>query len=229
MKTNSFILLFLLLLGCQSGEINYPCLPMYEMNQMDSLGCLAIRENDIEAFNTIIYDYRRLPYSIVMAHKNGYGRAYYYAYKDLVDLYKNNDLAIDDKTINMALSFLYEGADLEDEYCLFELSRLYCKGDFVETDSTKSKELFLKYFKKKNRGKIKDIKANKKDGVSFVTKCFECNHHMPGYYVEIKFEHRKQPFYVSIWSPQEYSIGDSITISYNDLDPQNCLPISYVQ
>jgi len=103
---------------------------------------IAYKELRIAYFNVDYYEEEFLLYSIIMADKYNYPKAYYYVYKCLTSIFEWHHYGkIDEKTKILALKYLKEGAELNDSESTNELSKLYFEGKYVAKDSILGKKL----------------------------------------------------------------------------------------
>ena len=131
--------------------------PEYDSQQFDDLKFQAL-QGDIHAYEEYYLrshygDENCLALSILMAKKYKYTIAFYDVYYILTEFYKRNDMPMDSSTVNYAIGFLKDGAELFDSKCCTELCRLHLTGEYVEKDTTSAKTYLYK------------IKRNDKDSV----------------------------------------------------------------
>lgn len=103
----------------------------------------AYYELSIAYLNVDYYKQEYLLYSIVMADKYNYPRAYYDVYHGLTSIFERHHYAgkIDEKTKNLAMKFLKGGVELNDKQSTHELSELYLQGKYVPKDTIFGKKL----------------------------------------------------------------------------------------
>ena len=82
-----------------------------------------------------------LGYSFYMAHRYNYPPAYWGVYTCLIVSSESYGNKIDERTKEMALSYLKRGADLKDYNSLRILSSLYKVGKYVPRDTIRSQQL----------------------------------------------------------------------------------------
>lgn len=106
----------------------------------------AYEELEIAFFNVEYYEQDYLLYSIIMADKYNYPRAYFSVYYCLTSIFEQHKYAgkIDEKTKALALKYLKEGVDLNDGQSTEELSNLYMEGKYVPKDTILGKRLEAK-------------------------------------------------------------------------------------
>ncbi len=82
-----------------------------------------------------------------MANKYHYPYANYEVYYCLTSLFELNDSIgdIDEKTKEMALSYLQKGVELNDYHSLKEMAELYLEGKYVKKDTILGKKLLNKF------------------------------------------------------------------------------------
>jgi len=112
------------------------------LSKGDTIAYIELR---IAYFNVDYYEEEFLLYSIIMADKYNYPKAYYYVYKCLTSIFEWHHYGkIDEKTKNLALKYLKEGAELNDSESTNELSKLYFEGKYVVKDSILGRKLEAK-------------------------------------------------------------------------------------
>lgn len=104
----------------------------------DALGTDYLREKHYEEY---------LAYSLYMANKYNYPRAYYYVYHCITLMYEKNHILIDEKSKEMALTYLKKGVALKESNSLGEYGELLMEGKYVKKDSILGKELFEEAWK----------------------------------------------------------------------------------
>ncbi len=103
---------------------------------------IAYKELRIAYLNVDYYEEEFLLYSIIMADKYNYPKAYYYVYKCLTSVFEWHHYGkIDEKTKILALKYLKEGVELNDSESTNQLSKLYFEGKYVKKDSILGKKL----------------------------------------------------------------------------------------
>lgn len=100
---------------------------------------LAYEQLHIKHFEDKYYG-GTLLYDIIMANKYSYNEAYFRVYDSLTANYEHrrNCGNIDDKTLNLALKYLFKGVELNNLNCIKTLSNLYREGIYINRDSVKS-------------------------------------------------------------------------------------------
>ena len=104
---------------------------------------IAYKELRIAYLSVDYYEEEFLLYSIIMADKYNYPKAYYYVYMCLTSVFESHHYAdkIDRKTKELALKYLKEGAVLNDGESTHALSELYLEGKYVPKDTILGKKL----------------------------------------------------------------------------------------
>ena len=104
---------------------------------------IAYKELRIAYLNVNYYEEEYLLYSIIMADKYNYPKAYYYVYKCLTSIFEFHNYTgkIDEKTKDLALKYLKEGVELNDGESTHVLSELYLEGKYVSKDTLLGKKL----------------------------------------------------------------------------------------
>ena len=82
-----------------------------------------------------------LLYSIYMANKYQFPRAYFDVYYYTFNTYMDSLGIIDDDANKLAIEYLKKGAELKDPQSIRELGLLYIDGKYIEKDSIKGKKL----------------------------------------------------------------------------------------
>lgn len=124
---------------------------MNSTRPVEELKKLVLSKGDTIAYNELriayldvkYYEEEYLLYSIIMADKYKYPRAYYYVYYSLTSIFEYHHYTgkIDEKTKTLALKYLKEGVDLNDSQSTHELSELYLEGKYVPKDIILGKKL----------------------------------------------------------------------------------------
>jgi len=104
---------------------------------------IAYKELSIAYINVRYYEEEFLLYSIIMADKYNFPKAYYYVYKCLTSIFEFHQYTgkIDEKTKKLALKYLKEGVELNDGESTHVLSELYLEGKYVPKDTILGKKL----------------------------------------------------------------------------------------
>lgn len=152
MKKVIYILLIITtLISCIQKEDKIKSLEVISMNNtrpIDELKELVLSKGDTAAFNELEVAYLNekneeeyLLYSLVMANKYNYPRAYFQVYYCLTSVFDHSVGEIDEETKNTALKYLKKGVDLNDLESIKCLGELYLNGKYVKKDTILGKEL----------------------------------------------------------------------------------------
>jgi len=93
------------------------------------------------AYLTDKYNEEYLLYSIFMANKYNYHRAYFQVYNCLTSIYEHHSVEIDDITKALAIEYLRKGVELNDPESTKYLADLYLEGKYVPKDTILGKKL----------------------------------------------------------------------------------------
>jgi cellulose synthase/poly-beta-1,6-N-acetylglucosamine synthase-like glycosyltransferase len=104
---------------------------------------IAYKELSIAYLNVPFYEEEYLLYSIIMADKYKFPKAYFNVYWCLTSIFEFHIYTgkIDEKTKDLALKYLKEGVELNDGESTHVLSELYLEGKYVPKDSILGKKL----------------------------------------------------------------------------------------
>jgi len=104
---------------------------------------IAYKELRIAYLNVDYYEEEFLLYSIIMADKYNFPKAYYYVYRSLTSIFEFHQYTgkIDEKTKMLALKYLKKGVELNDSESTHVLSELYLEGKYVPQDTILGKKL----------------------------------------------------------------------------------------
>lgn len=122
--------------------INETITPSFSNKENSEFELRIIKYGDVDAYeNYMLHHFgpEMLQYSIIMACKYNYPKAYYDIYSFIVeDLYKKNGISIDSVAWNNSFDFLVKSANLKYARALRELSIIYKNGnEFIKADTTK--------------------------------------------------------------------------------------------
>lgn len=104
---------------------------------------IAYKELRIAYLNVNYYEEEFLLYSIIMADKYNYPKAYYYVYMCLTSIFEHHHYTgkMDERTKELALKYLKEGVELNDGESTHVLSELYLEGKYVPKNTILGKKL----------------------------------------------------------------------------------------
>lgn len=123
--------------------VNETITPEFSAEEFKEFERKIILEGDANAYYYYLlhhYGPEMLQYSIIMACRYNYPRAYYDVYSHLIiSLYGSNKIPVDSTVWNVAFDFLKKGANLKEINALDELHYLYKKGNqYIKPDSSKA-------------------------------------------------------------------------------------------
>jgi TPR repeat protein len=121
---------------------------MNDTRPIDELKDLVLLKGDTGAFEELAiaylnekYDEEFLIYSMVMANKYNYPRAYYYVYYCLTTVFEHHSGIIDESTKVLAIKYIMKGSELKDPVSMKYLGGLYLQGKYVPKDTILGKRL----------------------------------------------------------------------------------------
>ena len=116
--------------------------PINELKELVLLkGDTAAYDELATAYLTDKYNEEYLLYSLVMANKYNYPRAYFQVYECLTSVCELRKMRIDEKTKALAIKYLKEGAELNERQSVIELGESYLEGKYVPKDTILGKTL----------------------------------------------------------------------------------------
>lgn len=137
----SFIVL--IAVACKRKAVNPT--QVYTMNDtrpIEKLKELVLSKGDTTAFNELAIaffnqDHKEeyLIYSVIMANKYHFPRAYYQVYNCLTSVCESSNIIIDKETMELAIKYVKKGAELKDGDALMRLSDLYNEGKYIAKDT----------------------------------------------------------------------------------------------
>jgi TPR repeat protein len=147
--TISFCIVGLLSCGTKEEKVfsmNQASRPYYENKK------LALEQGDTNAYHEMSIEFmdspnddRFLMTALFMANKHNYGPAYLDVYYCLTDYYHKADNKelddLDEKTRQLAIKYLTDGANTGHYDCKQILGQLYMEGKYLERDTLKGREL----------------------------------------------------------------------------------------
>ena len=142
----SVLIFFLCLLSCRP---KYMVVVSAESSRpIEELKELVLTKGDTAAYDELMIAHlsevrfeEYLGYSLYMAHRYNYPPAYWGVYTSLVVASESYGHAMDERTKELALTYLKRGADLKDYNSLKILSTLYKVGKYVPRDTIRSQQL----------------------------------------------------------------------------------------
>jgi TPR repeat protein len=122
---------------------------MNDTRPIEELKELVLLKGDTVAYDELAiaymdgkYDEEYLVYSLIMANKYHYHRAYYKVYYCLISVFEHHSYReIDEITKEMAISYLKRGVELKDPESTMYMGELYLKGKYVKKDTVLGKKL----------------------------------------------------------------------------------------
>ena len=131
----------------QKREQPIEVISMNNTRSIDQLKKLALK-GDTTAYDELEvalmndkYKEEYLIYSMVMANKYRYPRAYFQVYYCLTSIFEHHSGLIDEKTKVLAIEYLKKGVELKECQSVKELGNLYMEGKYVPKDTILGKEL----------------------------------------------------------------------------------------
>ena len=144
------IVILLCSLSCKQKGKHYGerVITMNQTRPINELKELVLSKGDTTAYDELEiaflnekYKEEYLIYSIVMADRYNYHRAYFEVYYCLTSIFEYKAGVIDEETKMLAIKYLKRGADLKDCNSTKELSNLYLDGKYVSKDTILGKKL----------------------------------------------------------------------------------------
>ena len=132
----------------QKTEKPIVVLTMNHTRPINTLKELVLSKGDTTAYNELhtafmnekhVEEY--LLYSIIMANKYNYHRAYFQVYFCLTSVFKYDVGEMDDETKTLAIKYLKKGVELNDPESTKYLGDLYLEGKYVPKDTILGKKL----------------------------------------------------------------------------------------
>ncbi|MGE5436665.1 MAG: hypothetical protein ACM3O3_05505 [Syntrophothermus sp.] len=116
--------------------------PINELKELVLLKGDTVAYDELEtAFMNEKYKEEYLIYSMIMANKYNYPRAYFQVYYCLVSIYEHHLGTIDLETKTLALKYLRRGVELKECQSTKELGNLYLDGKYVPKDTILGRKL----------------------------------------------------------------------------------------
>ena len=145
--------------------VNETITPKFSTEEYKKFEKKIILEGDTDAY--YYYHFRHygpemLQYSLIMACRYNYPRAYFDVYNHLIiSLYESNKIPVDSTAWNFAFDFLKKGASIGEVNALREMHYLYKKGNqYIEPDSSKANyyKVLLEEVRRKAKAKNDSLK-----------------------------------------------------------------------
>lgn len=146
----SLIFIVIISSSCkQKRESPVQIITMNQTRPIEELKELVLLKGDTVAYDELAiafidekYDEEFLIYSMIMANKYNYPRAYYNVYYCLTSVFEHHSYAeIDKTTKELAIGYLKRGVELKDAVSTKYLGDLYLEGRFVNKDTVLGKKL----------------------------------------------------------------------------------------
>jgi len=143
-----YFLLIICLISCIKKEKYLHVISMNNTRPINELKELVLSKGDTAAYDELhtafmnekhVEEY--LLYSIVMANKYNYHRAYFQVYDCLTSVFKYDVGEIDNETKALAIKYLKKGVQLNDPESIKYLGDLYLEGKYVPKDTILGKKL----------------------------------------------------------------------------------------
>jgi hypothetical protein len=153
------IILLMLILVCSFScnskkEQRVDVITMNNTRPIDELKKLVLLKGDTAAYNELAtaylnekYGEEYLIYSLVMANKYKYPRAYHEVYFCLTSAFNHGNGEIDEDTKAIAIKYLQTGVVLNDPASLMEMGELYLEGKYFPKDTILGNELYERGWK----------------------------------------------------------------------------------
>jgi len=142
------ILIAICATSCQKKEHHIEVITMNNTRPINELKELVLLKGDTAAYNQLAIAYltdefneEYLLYSMVMANKYKYPRAFYQVYSCLTGVFEQRRLEIDKKTIAIAIKYLQDGVALNECQSINKLGELYLEGKYVKKDTILGRKL----------------------------------------------------------------------------------------
>jgi TPR repeat protein len=143
------ILIIIIIALCrQREESGIEVITMNHTRPINELKELVLTKGDTAAYDELAiafmnekYYEEYLIYSILMANKYHYPRAYFYVYFCLAFQLEYDVKSLDEETIALAIRYLKKAVELQDCSATVILSELYMKGKYVQKDTILGKKL----------------------------------------------------------------------------------------
>jgi TPR repeat protein len=144
----SIIIILIISLYRQNAESGIEVITMNHTRPINELKELVLTKGDTAAYEELAiafmnekYYEEYLIYSILMANKYRYSRAYFQVYCCLTFDLKHHAKIIDEETIALAVKYLKKGAELKECQAMVALGSLYLEGKYVSKDTLLGKKL----------------------------------------------------------------------------------------
>ncbi len=139
-------ILIAFLFSCKQKPVEV--ITMNNTRPIEELKQLVLMKGDTVAYNELItafmnekHEEENLIYSIIMAHRYNYPRAYFETYRYLIQILESYGKTTNEKTKEMAIKYLKKAVELKDCSALGTLSELYKEGKYVPKDTIMSRKL----------------------------------------------------------------------------------------
>jgi len=149
------VLIFFISISCKSKKDRHvEVITMNQTRPINELKELVLTKGDTVAYDELDiafmnqkYREEYLLYSIIMADKYNYPRAYFQVYYCLTSAFEHHVGPIDIKTKDLALKYLKKGVDMNESASIMCLSELYMTGKYILKDTIMGKLLEKKFDK----------------------------------------------------------------------------------
>jgi len=144
-----YILIVLFFVACKpKKEHPVEVITVNNTRPINELKELVLTKGDTVAYNELAIAYLNedfeeeyLIYSMVMANKYNYHRAYYQVYDCLTSVFEHHAGEIDEGTKALAIEYLKKGVELRDPESTKYLGGLYLEGKYVPRDTILGRKL----------------------------------------------------------------------------------------
>lgn len=144
------ILFISFLSSCKKKELQpIHIVTMNQTRPIDELKELVLQKGDTSAyfelrvaFMSQKHEEEYLIYSLLMANKYNVPIANFDAYDCIVSIFEKNKMPIDDRSKELALSYLKKGVELKEKNALSQYGQLLMLGKYITKDSLLGKRLY---------------------------------------------------------------------------------------
>jgi len=153
------IIAFMLIIVCSFScnpkkEQSKEVITMNNSRPINKLKELVLLKVDTLAYDELAsaylnekYGEEYLIYSLVMANKYKYHRAYFKVYSCLTAAFNHDNGEIDEETKMLAIKYLKKGVAFSDPESLAEMGELYLEGKYFPKDTILGKKLYERGWK----------------------------------------------------------------------------------
>ncbi|NOU46583.1 MAG: hypothetical protein HOO86_05905 [Bacteroidales bacterium] len=147
--TYILLVIAIVLISCkQRKEHSLEVITINNTRPINELKELILLKGDTVAYDELAiaylnekYEEEYLIYSIVMANRYNYHRAYFQVYDCLTSIFEHHVGVIDEETKALAISYIKRGAELKDPESIKYLGDLYLQGKYIPKDTILGRKL----------------------------------------------------------------------------------------